>query len=227
MWNRVERTADMKNTVPAAMTNILIALIITWFIIIINFAAVGALALPVFYLVTIIIKKQYAYSSAIYILAIISILVLVFLLSGVAIAIFDSIKDGTIIYARIGYLPMTLATAFMAVSLVLNIKLVKYSGEIRKERWLASGWKQNLPENANTKKPVHVASLVIGIVSIISFFGFIFMGIPCIICGTIGSVLSHKARVDYNSNTGMTLSRIGLMMGGFELGLSILIRFMG
>jgi len=195
------------------MKNILIALIILWFAIIGIFGAVAAFALPVFYIITLIKKKQIAYSTAIYTLSIISILVLVFLLIGFGYGMFEPVVSGSIAVEYHKQLPIIIDIVLMVVSLVLNIKLVKYSGAVRKEMWIASGWQPSSPDNIYGKKPTHVASLVIGIVSIVSFFGFVFIGIPCVVCGTIGIVFSYRVRADYNSSKGMILSVIGLTIG--------------
>lgn len=208
MW---ESERDMNDTLNR-IKKILIVQSLIWLVILGIFMQVWAFALPIFYIITVLKKKQYAYSTAIYILSIISILVLVFLLIGIGYSMIDSIASGEIADEYMDQLPMMIATALMAVSLVLNTKLVLFSGAVRKERWLSSGWQPNSPDN-NRKRPTHVASLIIGIVSVISFFGFVFMGIPCIICGIIGIVLSNKAKADYNSNSGGTLSTIGLLIG--------------
>jgi len=194
------------------------------FIIIGYSTAVVFFALPIFYIITVAKKKQYAYSSAIYILSIISISVLVFLLIGIALSmIYEGITNETTVYTYMVNIGMILFSALLAASLVLNINLLKYSGSARKERWQATGWQPKAPDNTN-RKPTHVASLVIGIISIVSFFGFVTIGIPSIVCGIVGIVLSRKARPYYKSDSGMILSIIGLIFGLIILTGSILIR---
>ena len=216
--------ADMNNT-SNKITSLLIVLTVVWFILLSLLISFWAYALPIFNIVTLVKKKQYAWSAAIYTLAIISIIVLVFLLAVLSYSFLESIASGKIKDEYLAQLPTMLDWVLIIVLLVFNIKLVKNSGIVRKERMLASGWQPGSQDNANRQKPAHVASIIIGIVAILSFFGFITMGIPSIVCGIIGMVIAEKAKSDYSTNAGSLLSTIGLIMGAFGLILSIETRF--
>jgi len=61
------------------------------------------------------------------------------------------------------------------------------------------------------KKPLHVPSLVIGIIAIVSLWFTI--GFTGIILGIIGIALARRARLSRNSKAGFGLSLAGLIIG--------------
>ena len=61
------------------------------------------------------------------------------------------------------------------------------------------------------KKPLHVPSLVLGIISVASFLPT--LGIGGIVCGIIGLVFSRRERFMYRTKAAFVLSLIGLILG--------------
>ena len=60
----------------------------------------------------------------------------------------------------------------------------------------------------SVKKPVHIPSLVLGIVAIASLW-FTF-GVSGLVCGIIGINLAQKRKFEYNSNPGFVLNIVSL-----------------
>ena len=60
------------------------------------------------------------------------------------------------------------------------------------------------------KKPLHIPSLIMGILAIASFW-FTF-GISGIVCGIIGMNLARKNRYEYKSSAGFVLSLISVII---------------
>lgn len=82
--------------------------------------------------------------------------------------------------------------------------------------------------NGYEKRPLHVPSLVLGLVAIAT--SWVTAGIHGIVCGAIGIVLARKAKYTHEATAGFVLSLIGLIIsiltlviGGLLLG--ALLRF--
>ena len=59
------------------------------------------------------------------------------------------------------------------------------------------------------EKPMHMPSLILGIVSIVTCW----IPVVPVICGIIGMILAMKKKIEYKTTVGLVLSIIGLVLG--------------
>jgi len=196
--------------------------------------------IPVFYLVTLIRKKQYECSAVIYVISIIGIIGSVLFL-----AVFASGGARASIFLATPVAGVVILAVF---SLVFNIKLMGSAKVISKERsyfmmmqtsppaaysaYASQSQDTTFPQVANTEAPQYqipplsalpeektnkTGLIVLGIISIIVSFSSFLFGLPGVVCGIIGIVLSYRVRHKHKVMIGMILNIIGLGFGAFLL----------
>ena len=163
--------------------------------------AIALCALSVFYHRTLKLKKQQVYAPALYVLGILGIIG-----SGLSLALL-TYEGGVniILYAS----PYIVVAALMVLSLIFNIRLVQGTSELRRE----SAVQPVFPEQSAADKPMHLTSLILGILSVaLSLSGFIFCFVGTV-CGVTGLILAIRSKHEFKSKVGKILSIIGIVIG--------------
>jgi len=180
-------------------------------------------ALPVFYLITLILKKEQVFATVLFVLGIVGV-------TSSAIFLLFFISEGV----RIIFLldsPIMGVVALMVVSLVFHIGLLRGTAAYRKEARLLMLESSEMLEDTDfdniiiekdaddppRKKPLHVASFLFGIFAVMGAFLNFFYGMICVVCGAAGLILAIRARARYKMHIGLVLSIIGLSLGVFYL----------
>ena len=186
--------------------------------------AIALCALPGFYLVTLRLKKQRAFATALYVLGILGVIVSAFYLVVI-------VSGGMRIIFLLAS-PIIGVVALMVFSLIFHIWLTKGAGALRRESVVPIHVAYGLPgrmENPDgivderaayfppVEKPVHIASFLLGLFAILMAVSGTFYGMAGVVCGTIGLILAIRAKPKYKTRTGLVLSIIGLALGAIFL----------